>query len=462
MFVEIDHDGDEVSAVFEEFVVRIEHHPDAGEDGDQIGGRQGVDDGLLDARGDIGGLVEGVVGGEFEFDVDRVGKIGGKEPERDDASVDQTADEEQGGHEDADHGIARAEGEVEEVGVDFNGAGEHTIDGLAQFRVGKPGLAAQAAESARRILDHGGATVGHGTHRAEEVGQMRGQDEEGLQQGKAKRGDDDHGNDGEEFADDALAPDEGEKSGDGGADASEDRPHDFMRPTHGGRGRGFAGTVVAEGVLRRDNGVVDHHAEGHDHAKEGKHVDRKSAEVEHKKGAGEGKRDTEGDHQRDAPVEEEEENGRDEDERLDAVHGHCFDAGVDVFGGVPDNLRLDRWREGSGFRGENLARLVHGFDDVGAAFFHHGEGDGGAHIDTAVGLGLFRGLFDRGNVADFHRAAIGAATEGQVFKLRGIGDFPKQTDDTLAAGGVEASSDHIDIFRSDCIHHLGERQSGEA
>ena len=109
-----------------------------------------------------------------------------------------------------------------------------------------------------------------------------------------------------------------------------------------------------------------------------------------------------------------------------------------------------------------MARFAHGFDDVGAAFFHHGEGDGGAHIDAAVGLGLFRGLFDRGNVADFDRAAVGVASEGQVFELRGIGDFPEQTDDTLSASGVEASTDHIDIFRSDRIHHLGERQSGEA
>ena len=249
MLVEIHDDGDKVGSVFEEFVVRVEHHPDAGENGDQIGSRQGVDDGLLDARGDIRGLVERIVGGEFEFDVDRVGKIGGKEPERDDASVDQTADEEQGGHEDADHGIARAEGEVEEVGVDFDGAGKHTIDGLAQFRVGKPNSAAQAAETSSGIPRHGGAAVGHRTDRAEEVGQMRGQDKEGLKQGKAKRGDDDHRNDGEEFADDALAPDEGEKSGDGGADAAEDRPHDFMRPTHGGSRGGFAGTVVAESVF---------------------------------------------------------------------------------------------------------------------------------------------------------------------------------------------------------------------
>ena len=95
------------------------------------------------------------------------------------------------------------------MGVDFDGAGEHSIDGLAQFFVGKPGLAAQAAKSARGILGHGRATVGHGTHRAEEVGQMRGQNKEGLKQGEAKRGDDHHGNDGEELADDALSPNEG-------------------------------------------------------------------------------------------------------------------------------------------------------------------------------------------------------------------------------------------------------------
>ena len=135
------------------------------------------------------------------------------------------------------------------MGVDFDGAGKHTIDGLAQFLVGKPGLAAQAAEASRRILGHGGATVGHGTRRAEEVGQMRGQNKEGLKQGEAKRGDDHHGNDGEELADDALSPNEGEECGDGGADAAEDRPHDFPRSAHGGRGCGFAGTVVAESVF---------------------------------------------------------------------------------------------------------------------------------------------------------------------------------------------------------------------
>ena len=147
---------------------------------------------------------------------------------------------------------------------------------------------------------------------------------------------------------------------------------------------------------------------------------------------------------------------------MDAVRGHCFDAGVDVFGGVADDLRLDRWREDGGFRGENLARFAHGFDDVGAALFHHGESDGGTHVDTAVGLGLFRGFFDRGDVADFDRAAVGAASKGQVFELFGGGDFPEQTDNTLAAGGVEATAYDIDIFRRDGIHHLGERQSREA
>ena len=147
---------------------------------------------------------------------------------------------------------------------------------------------------------------------------------------------------------------------------------------------------------------------------------------------------------------------------MDAVLGHGFDAGVDVFGGVADDLRLDRWREDGGFRGENLARFAHGFDDVGAALFHHGESDGGTHVDTAVGLGLFRGFFDRSDVADFDCAAVGAASEGQVFELFGGGDFPEQTDDTLPAGGVEASAHHIDIFCRDGVHHLGERQSREA
>ena len=146
---------------------------------------------------------------------------------------------------------------------------------------------------------------------------------------------------------------------------------------------------------------------------------------------------------------------------MDAVFGHGFNAGVDVFGRVADDLCLDRRREGNGFGGENLARLAHGFDDVGAALFHHGESDSGAHVDAAVGLGLFRGFLDRGDIADFDRAAVGAASEGQIFELGGVGDLAEQTDDALATGGIEAAADHIDVLGCDGIHHLGEREARE-
>ena len=355
MFVDVDDDGDEVGAVFEKFVVGVEHDADAGEDGDEVGVGQGVDDGLLDARGDIGGLVEGVVGGELELDVDGVGEVGGEEAEGDNAGVDEGADEDEGGDEDGNDGVAGAEGEIEEVGVDFDDAGDGAVDGFAHFLVRQPGFAEEPAESAGRIGGEGCAAGGGGADGAEEVRHVGGQDEEGLQEGEAERGDDNDGNDGEEFADDAFAPDEREEGGDGGADAAEDGPHDFVRAADGGVDRAFAIGVEAVDIFRGDNGVVDDHAEGHDHAEEGEHVDGKAAEIEDEESAGEGEGDAEGDHEGDAPVEEEEEDGGDEDERLDAVFGDSLDAGVDEFGGVADDPGFDGVGERGGFGGENIA-----------------------------------------------------------------------------------------------------------
>jgi hypothetical protein len=131
---------------------------------------------------------------------------------------------------------------------------------LAQFFVGKSELVAQAAPAARRIFCGFGPARGGRADGAQEIGEVRGKDEEGLGEGKDERRDDNDGNHGEEFANDALPPNEREEGGDGCADAAEDRPHDLTRAAHGGFDRIFALAVEPENVFADDDGIIHDHA----------------------------------------------------------------------------------------------------------------------------------------------------------------------------------------------------------
>ena len=462
MFVDVDDEHGEVAAVFEELVGRVEHGTNARGHGDEVGRGQRIDHGAFDASGHVGGLVEGVVGGEFEFEVDRVGKVGGEETEGDDAGGDESADEDEGGHKNRDHGVADAQGEVEEMGVDLDRPRDHAVDGFAEFLVGESEFIAQTAPAARRIFRGFGAAGGSRTDGAQAVGEVRGQDEKGLGQGEDERRNDDDGNDGEEFSDDAFAPDEREEGGDCRAHAAEDGPDDFARAAHGGFHGTFALAVEAENIFPDDDGIIDHHAEGHDHAEEREHVDGEAAGVEDEEGAGKGKRNAESDEQGEAPIEEEEKKDGYEDERLDAVLHHGFDAGIDVFGGVADDLRLDLRREEGGFGGKDTAGFADGLDDIGAFLFDQRVGHGGAEVGASVGLCFLGCFFDRADVADFHGASVGAFDHGEVLELCGFGDFAEEADDALSTGGVEAPAHDIDVFGRDGLGHVAEGEAGEA
>ena len=443
-------------------VGRIKHGADARDHRDQVALGQGIDHVAFDARGDIGRLVERVVGGQLEFEVDRVGEIRGEKAERHDPRRNESGDEEQSGEENRNHGVARAQGEIEQMGVNRDRFPHHAVDRFAQFFVAQAQLIAQAVPSARRVGCRRRPPARRGADRSQTVGQMRGENEKGLRERKAKRGNDDHRHNSEKFADDALAPDERKERSNRCAHAAEDRPYHFLGPAHRGPCCALAFRVIPENIFSDDNGVVDHHAQRHDHAEQRKHVDGESPEIKNEKCAGEGKRNAEGDEQREAPIKEEKKQNGDEDERLDAVFGYSFDARVDVFGRVGHDLCLDFRRKGRGFLGKNLTSFPHGLDDIGPLLLHQRVGDSGSQIGATIGLRLLGCFFYGGDVADLYRAAVGPLDHRQILELRGLGDLAEQPDDALSALRIEASTDHVDVFRRHGVHDLGEGETGRA
>ena len=175
---------------------------------------------------------------------------------------------------------------------------------------------------------------------------MRRQDQEALDQAAGDHGDHHERDGGDYFADDAG---DNQERGEGGYGRQ-------RRTDHRGRhapGAAFrrrqglqAGAPARLGVFADDDGLVHHHADGHDEAEQADHIDRLAADEHDRHGGEEGNRNPRGDPERHPGAQENEQNQDDEDKAAETVAQQQVDTALDQVRGGQILLDLQVRRQG--------------------------------------------------------------------------------------------------------------------
>ena len=237
------------------------------------------------------------------------------------------------------------------------------------------------------------------------------------------------------------------------------RKKDLANPRLGGDKGLFTPLDAFVDVLDDHDGIVDHQPDGQYQAQQRERVDRESGQVQGKKRPGEGDGNRDHGNQRGAPIAQEKENSRaDQQQGHEQGLQHLADAGADIAAGVEADGQFDVRRQVPLDDGQTPIELVGDGDLVGPALGTQHDADRGHAVAAQHRALVTRGDLGVAHVAETHHAIPIALDDALVKHIGIVAETAQGADVQVDAVALDAPRGQFHVGGAKRLADIDRRQ----